>query len=68
MTLAHQGSIPCLPIVLGACQKKMFIMLHCMSLAGFVVFLFYLVFAIDCMFVIDFDFLISYLNGTFLIF
>ena len=34
----------------------MFIMLHCISLAEFVVFLFYLVFAIGCMFVIDFGF------------
>ena len=31
----------------------------------FCVFLFYLVFAIDCMFVIEFDFLINYLDGTF---
>ena len=54
MTLAHQGAMPCLPIVLGPCQKKMFIMLHCMSLAEIFVFLCYLVFAIDCMFVIDF--------------
>ena len=31
------------------CQKNMFIMLHCMSVAEFVVFLFYLAFAIVCM-------------------
>ena len=63
--MAHQGAIPCLSIVSGACQKKMLIMLHCMSLAEFFVLLFYLVFAIDCMFVIDLDFLIRYLDGTF---
>ena len=54
--MAHQGAIPCLPIVLGACQKNMMIMLHCMSLAELLVFLFYLVFAIYFMFVIDFGF------------
>ena len=48
--------VPCLPIVLRACRQTMFIMLHCISLAEFVVFLFYLVFAIGCMFVIDFGF------------
>jgi len=48
--------VPCLPIVLRACQQNMIIMLDCMSLAELFAFLCYLVFAIDCMFVIDFGF------------
>ena len=35
----------------------------CMSLAGLVAFLFYIVFAIDCMFSIDFEFLNRYFDS-----
>ena len=49
------------------CQKQMFIMLHCMSLAELSVVLFYVVFAIDCMCLIDVDLQINHVDGIFFI-